>query len=133
VPTLRTVPGIGLLTATALVAVVGDAARFPSGRHLASFIGLTPRESSTGLRRRLGAISKRGDSYLRMLLIHGARAVLCHAKKAGTHDHLRTWALDREQRRGHNKAAVALANKMARIVWAVWTKGVPYQDTIAAE
>jgi transposase len=133
VPTLRSVPGIGLLTATALVAVVGDAARFPSGRHFASFIGITPRESSTGLRRRLGAISKRGDSYLRMLLIHGARSVLCHAKKAGTHDRLRTWALDREQHRGHNKAAVALANKMARIVWAVWTKGVPYQDTATAE
>jgi transposase len=133
VPALRSVPGIGLLTATALVAVVGDAARFPSGRHFASFIGLTPRESSTGLRRRLGAISKRGDSYLRMLLIHGARSVLCHAKKAGTHDRLRTWALDREQRRGHNKAAVALANKLARIVWAVWTKGVPYQDTATAE
>ena len=131
VSTLRSVPGIGLLTATALVAVVGDAARFPSGRHLASFIGLTPRESSTGLRRRLGAISKRGDSYLRMLLIHGARSVLCHAKKTGTHDCLRTWALEREQRRGHNKAAVALANKMARIAWAVWTKGVPYQDTPA--
>lgn len=132
VPLLRSVPGIGLLSATALVAVVGDAARFPSGRHLASFIGLTPRESSTGLRRRLGAISKRGDSYLRMLLIHGARAVLCHAKKANTHDRLRTWALDREQRRGHNKAAVALANKLARIAWAVWTKGVPYQETPAA-
>jgi transposase len=106
--------------------------RFPSGRHFASFIGLTPRESSTGLRRRLGAISKRGDSYLRMLLIHGARSVLCHAKKADAHDRLRTWALDREQRRGHNKAAVALANKMARIVWAVWTKGVPYQDDATA-
>jgi transposase len=132
VPTLRSIPGIGLLTATALVAVVGDAGRFPSGRHFASFVGLTPRESSTGLRRRLGAISKRGDSYLRMLLIHGARSVLCHAKKAGTHDRLRTWALDREQRRGHNKAAVALANKLARIVWAVWTKGVPYQDDAPA-
>jgi transposase len=132
VATLRSVPGIGLLTATALVAVVGDAARFPSGRHFASFLGLTPRESSTGLRRRLGAISKRGDSYLRMLLIHGARSVLCHAKKTDTHDRLRTWALDREQRRGHNKAAVALANKLARIVWAIWTKGVPYQESPAA-
>jgi transposase len=132
VPVLRSVPGIGLLTATAMVAVVGDAARFPSGRHFASFVGLTPRESSTGLRRRLGAISKRGDAYLRMLLVHGARSVLCHAKKTDTHDRLRTWALDREQRRGHNKAAVALANKLARIAWAVWTKGVPYQDTPAA-
>jgi transposase len=129
VPVLRSVPGIGLLTATALVAVVGDAARFPSGRHFASFVGLTPRESSTGLRRRLGSISKRGDVYLRMLLVHGARSVLCHAKKTGTHDRLRTWALDREQQRGHNKATVALANKLARIAWAVWTKGVPYRDT----
>jgi transposase len=133
VASLRSIPGIGLLTATALVAVVGQASRFPSGRHFASFVGLTPRESSTGLRRRLGAISKRGDSYLRMLLIHGARSVLCHAKKTDSHDRLRTWALDREQRRGHNKAAVALANKLARIVWAVWTKGAPYQDTVTAE
>ena len=77
---LRTIPGIGLLTATALVATVGDVARFPSGRHFASYLGLTPREASTALRRRLGAISKRGDTYLRMLLIHGARSVLCHAK-----------------------------------------------------
>ena len=70
----RTIPGVGLLTATALVAFVGDVQRFPSGRHFASYLGLTPRESSSGLRRRLGAISKRGDPYLRMRLIHGARA-----------------------------------------------------------
>jgi transposase len=78
---LRTVPGIGLLTATGLVAFVGASRRFPTARHFASYLGLTPRESSSGLRRRLGAISKRGDVYLRMLLIHGARAVLCHAKR----------------------------------------------------
>src|SRR5439155_14905652 len=71
---------IGLLTATALVAAVGDVQRFPSARHFASYLGLAPREDSTGPRRRLGAISKRGDTYLRMLLIHGARSVLCHAK-----------------------------------------------------
>jgi transposase len=118
---LRTIPGVGLLTATALVAFVGDVQRFPSGRHFASYLGLTPRESSSGLRRHLGAISKRGDPYLRMLLIHGARAVLLHAKKAtAERDRLRTWALGRERARGHNKAAVALANKLARIVWAVW-------------
>jgi len=116
---LCTIPGIGLLTATALVAFVGDARRFPSGRHRASYLGLTPRESSSGLRRRLGGISKRGDPYLRMLLIHGARATLCHAKKSREPDRLRAWALGRERARGHNKAAVALANKMARIVWAV--------------
>jgi transposase len=121
---LRTIPGVGLLTATALLAFVGDVQRFPSGRHFASYLGLTPREASSGLRRRLGAISKRGDPYLRMLLIHGARSVLLHAKKKRDeeHDHLRTWALDRERARGHNKAAVALANKLARIVWAVWRR-----------
>ena len=75
------------------------------------------------MQRRLGAISKRGDPYLRMLLIHGARAVLWHAKKTTARgDRLRRWALEREQARGHNKAAVALANKLARIVWAVWRK-----------
>jgi len=120
---LRTIPGVGLLTATALVAFVGDVQRFPSGRHFASYLGLTPRESSSGLRRRLGAISKRGDPYLRMLLIHGARSVLLHAKKAtGERDRLRSWALDRERARGHNKAAVALANKLARVAWAVWRR-----------
>jgi transposase len=121
---LRTIPGVGLLTATALMAFVGDVQRFPSGRHLASYLGLTPRESSSGLRRRLGAISKRGDPYVRMLLIHGARSVLLHAKKKPyrEQDRLRAWALDRERTRGHNKAAVALANKMTRIVWAVWRR-----------
>jgi transposase len=129
---LRTVPGVGLLTATALVAFVGDVQRFPSGRHFASYLGLTPRESSSGLRRHLGAISKRGDPYLRMLLIHGARSVLLHAKKASAErDRLRTWALDREGARGHNKAAVALANKLARIVWAVWRDERTYTDSTA--
>jgi transposase len=118
---LRTIPGVGLLTATALVAFVGDVQRFPSGRYFASYLGLTPRETSSGLRRRLGAISKRGDPYLRMLLIHGARAVLWQAKKRTVEgDRLRSWALGRERVRGHNKAAVALANTLARIVWAVW-------------
>jgi transposase len=129
---LRTIPGVGLLTATALVAFVGDVQRFPSGRHFASYLGLTPRESSSGLRRRLGAISKRGDPYLRMLLIHGARSVLLHAKKAtAERDRLRTWALDRESARGHNKAAVALANKLARIVWAVWRSERAYGASTA--
>jgi transposase len=120
---LRTIPGVGLLTATALVAFVGNMHRFPSGRHFASYLGLTPRETSSGLRRRLGGISKRGDPSLRMLLIHGARSVLCHAKRVtGPRDRLRVWALERERLRGHNKAAVALANKLARVVWAVWRR-----------
>ncbi len=117
---LRSIPGVGLLIATALVAFVGDIQRFPSGRHFASYLGLTPREYSSGLRRRLGRISKRGDAYIRMLLVHGARSVLCHAKKAKQHDRLRAWALALEKRAKHNKAAVALANKLARIPWAVW-------------
>jgi len=122
---LRTIPGIGVLTATALVAAVGDVQRFPSARHFASYLGLTPREHSSGQRRHLGAISKQGDTYLRMLFIHGARSVLHHAKSktAPTTDRLRTWALQVERLRGHNKAAVALANKLARIAWAVWRNG----------
>ncbi len=90
---LRSVPGIGLLSATALYAFIGDPSRFPSGRHMASFVGLTPREYSSGLRRYLGRISKRGDAYLRMLLIHGARSVLWHAKRMKHRDRLRSWAL----------------------------------------
>ena len=122
---LRTIPGIGVLTATALVAAVGDVQRFPSARHFASYLGLTPREHSSGQRRHLGAISKQGDTYLRMLFIHGARSVLHHAKSktAPATDRLRTWALQVERLRGHNKAAVAVANKLARIAWAVWRNG----------
>jgi transposase len=124
---LMTIPGIGLIIATALVAFVGDINRFPSARHFASYLGLTPRESSSGLRRRLGAISKRGDVYLRTLLIHGARSVLLAAKRR-TPDRLRAWALSRQSARGHNKAAVALANKLARIIWAVWKHDRPFHS-----
>lgn len=125
---LQSIPGVGLLTSTALVAFVGDVQRFPSSRHFSSFLGLTPREYSTGNRRRLGRISKRGDAYLRMLLIHGARAVLWAAKRQQKPpDRLRDWALRCEFRRGHNKAAVALANKLARLVWAIWRRGTQYQ------
>jgi len=125
---LRTIPGVGLLTATALAASLGDVQRFPSGRHLASALGLTPRESSSGHVRRLGRISKKGDPYLRMLLIHGARTTLLHAKRAKQPDRLRAWALERQRTCGHNKATVALANKLARIVWAVWRHERPYRS-----
>lgn len=130
---LRTIPGVGLLTATALVAFVGDVQRFPTGRHFASYLGLTPRESSSGLHRRLGAISKRGDSYLRLLLIHGARSVLWHAQRASSPGHLQAWALGIQSRRGHNKAAVALANKLARIAWAVWKQGHDFVQAASSE
>lgn len=125
---LRSIPGIGLLTATALVAFIGDVQRFASCRRFASFLGITPREHSSGLKRRLGRISKRGDVYLRMLLIHGARSVLWAARRAQQPDRLRAWALHVQATRGHNKAAVALANKMARIVWAVWRRESSYQS-----
>lgn len=116
---LQTIPGVGLLSATALVAYVGDIQRFPTARHFASYLGLTPRERSSGYIRRLGAITKRGDAYLRMLLIHGARAVLAGAQPHRP-DRIRAWALQLQRLRGHNKATVALANKIARIAWAVW-------------
>jgi len=101
-------------------------------RHFASYLGLTPREHSSGMRRRLGSISKRGDVYLRTLLIHGARAVLRSAKQRERSDRLRAWALHVESRRGHNKAAVALANKIARIAWAVWRRDVDFVEKIAS-
>jgi transposase len=114
-----TIPGIGLLCSTALFAFVGDPARFRSARHFASYLGLTPRERSSGNRRRLGRISKRGDAYVRHLLIHGARALLGAARRARRPDRLRTWALDLAARTHFNKATCALANKIARIAWAV--------------
>ena len=132
---LLTVPGIGLLTATALFAFVVDVHRFPSARHLASYLGLTPRERSSGNTRRLGAITKKGDVYLRTLLVHGARSVLARAKQttdAARRDHLRKWATKVEKARGHNKAAVALANKMARLAWAVWRNDRDYQPAAIA-
>lgn len=130
---LQTIRGIGPLTSTALLAVVGDISRFRSGRQLASYLGLTPREHSSGERRQLGRISKRGDSYLRMLLIHGARAVLWAAKSTKHPDRLQAWALRIEQLRGHNKAAVALANKLARVAWAVWRRERDYQPAATTQ
>lgn len=124
---LRSIPGIGLLTATALVAAVGDVLRFPSGRHLASWVGLTPRERSSGHVRHLGGISKRGDRYLRTLLIHGGRSLLAAARRCGGHDRLRAWGLEVARLRGHNRAAVAVANKLARLCWALWRHGDRYE------
>jgi len=125
---LRSIPGIGLLTATALVAAAGDVWRFPSGRHFASWLGLTPREYSSGRVRRLGGISKRGDRYLRMLLIHGGRSVLAAAHRKTQLLPLQAWALRIERQHGHNVAAVALANKLARIAWAVWRRGEEFHS-----
>jgi transposase len=119
---VRQIGGIGLLTSTALVAEAGSPDHFKNGRYFAAWLGLTPREFSSGNNRFLGRISKRGDTYLRMLLIHGARSLLARAHQlpAGQCSRLQRWALQLEQRAGHNKATVALANKLARTVWAVW-------------
>lgn len=125
---LRTVPGVGLLTSTALVAFVGDIQRFRSSRKFANYLGLTPREHSSGNVRRLGRISKQGDVYLRMLLTHGARCVLWRATQTSPPDRLRAWAVKVQSRRGHNKAATAVANKLARICWAVWKHGTEFQS-----
>jgi transposase len=130
---LRTVPGIGLLTSTAIAGFVGDLSRFPSGRHFASYLGLTPREYSSGNLRRLGAISKRGDTYLRKLFTHGARSLLASAATHRHPDALRRRAIALAARIGHNKAAIAFANKLARYAWAVVSKETEYQiDRMAA-
>jgi transposase len=122
---LQQIPGVGIVTATAMIGAVRHIHAFRRGRDFASWLGLTPRESTTGTRRYLGRISKRGEGYLRCLLTHGTRAVLLAAQRtARLTPHrltrLQQWAVALAARRGHNKAAIALANKLARIVWAVW-------------
>ena len=132
--TLLSVPGVGLRTATAMVAATsGSVSHFRDARHFASWFGLTPKEHSSGATRHLGRISKRGDRYLRMLLIHGARAVLRAATVAvrtgKSIDRLRQWALTIQGRSNHNKATCALANKLARICYATLRDGEPYAVT----
>ena len=121
---LQQIPGVGPMTATALVAAVGDASHFRNGRELSAWLGLVPRQRSTGGKPVLLGISKRGDKYLRQLLIHGARSVL---RCAGKHsDRRRKWAVEVEQRRGRNVAGVALANKNARTAWALLAKDTDF-------
>ncbi len=133
--TLLSIPGVGLLTATAMVAATGGSvSHFKDARHFASWFGLTPREFSSGNTRTLGRISKRGDRYLRMLLTHGARSVLRAATVARnvgrSVDGLRTWAMAVQGRTNHNKAACALANKMARICYATLRDATPYGEPV---
>ncbi len=125
---LATIPGIGPLTASALVASVGDASHFKNGRSFAAFIGLVPRQSSTGGKERLGRISKRGDHYLRWLLVVGGLAVIRYAQRHGTK---RPWLLKLLQRRKSKIAAVAMANKMARIAWVLMARGGEYREPVA--
>lgn len=114
---IAAIPGVGLLTATAAVATMGQASSFKSGREFAAFIGLVPRQSGTGGRVKLLGISKRGDRYLRTLLIHGARSVLNWQQRPG-HE-VDPWVKGLLSRRSSNVVAVALANKMARTIWAL--------------
>jgi transposase len=133
---LHQVPGVGVLTATALVGAVSHIHTFRRGRQFASWLGLTPRESSSGHRRYLGGISKRGDTYLRCLLTHGARAIVASARRTlQRHPHgltsFQQWAVGIAVRRGYNKAVIAVANKLARRIWAVWRHDRDYQDATA--
>ena len=122
-------PGVGYLTATAIVAHLGDVSIFKNGREVAAYLGLVPRQHSTGGREVLLGISKRGDSYIRTLLIHGARSVLRYAKDKSDKDS--RWLMKLTERRGKNKACVAQANKTARRIWAVLAK--PEEPVILAK
>lgn len=121
VKAIAEIPGVGLLTATAAVAAMGDAKAFRSGREFAAWVGLVPKQTGSGGKVTLHGISKRGDAYLRTLLIHGARSVLQHAKEPGP------WVQQLGQRRPPNVVVVALANKMARTIWAVLAHERAYQ------
>jgi transposase len=122
---LIAVPGIGAITATALLASVGDPHQFRNGRQFAAWLGLTPRQYTTGGKIRLGRITKKGDVYLRTLLIHGTRAVLANLKDKS--DRISMWLRALIERRGYKRATVALAAKNARILWALMARGETYQ------
>jgi transposase len=127
---LQQLRGVGPITATALLATMGDARQFANGRQLAASLGLTPRQHSSGGRDRLLGISKRGDAYVRSLLVHGARAVIRTAKTKD--DRLSRWVIDLAERSHPNVACVALANKTARMAWAMLRYNTDYQPERAA-
>ena len=129
--------GIGLLSATAMRASVQSPTQFKNGRQLSAWIGITPKEYSSGNQRYLGRISKRGDKYLRTLLIHGARSAMARIKILQRDklplNALQQWAAQLEERVGHNKATVALANKMVRILWATWMHDRDFDGNYAVQ
>lgn len=126
---LLKIEGVGPISATAIVASVGDARQFRSARQFAAWLGLVPSQHSSGGKERLGAISKKGDSYLRMLVIHGARAALNACKNKV--DRRSEWVNQLQARRNTNIATVALANKNARIIWAILSRGESYRPAEA--
>ena len=121
---LETVPGIGVIGATAIASTVTDSSDFKSGRHFAAWIGLVPRQHSTGGKERLGGISKQGDRYLRRLLVVGATAVVRHARQ---YPQKHPWIIKLLAKKPAKLVAVAVANKMARIAWAIMAKGGHYR------
>lgn len=121
---LLKIEGIGPITASAVMATIGDANIFKNGREVSAWLGLTPRQNSSGDKIRLQGISKRGDSYVRKLLIHGARSIVKNCEKKM--DKRNQWVAEKKYRSGYNKAAVALANKNARIIWAIMKTGKCY-------
>lgn len=125
---LMSIPGVGLITATALVATIGDAGQFRSGRHRAAWMGLVPRHYSSGGKDKLGGISKRGDGYLRRLLVHGARAAI-RWQRSGVVPSV--WLESLLARRPKNVALVAMANKTARIAWAIMTRSTTFKPAAA--
>jgi len=127
---LQQLRGVGPMIATALLASVGDGKQFANGRQMAASLGLTPRQHSSGGKDRLFGISKRGDAYLRSLLIHGARSVIFAAR--GKEDHLSQWVISVATRRHPNVAAVALANKTTRMAWAMLRYDTDYKPELAA-
>ena len=122
---LMEIPGVGPLLASAMVAAVADPAAFKTGRNLAAWIGLVPRQNSSGGKERLGGITKQGDRYLRQMLVVGALAVVRYAQRNGTR---RPWLVQLLARRTPKVAAVALANKNARMIWAIMTSGERYRE-----
>lgn len=129
---IEQIPGIGPITASALVASLGDASNFKDGRQVSAWLGLVPRQHCSGGKQNLLGISKRGDTYLRTLLIHGARSVIYHAPAKEHSGAACSWVNNVVQRRNKNVAAVALANKNARIVWALLAHDRPYQAGYAS-
>ena len=122
------IEGIGPIVATAIVATIGDPNVFKNGRHFSAFLGLVPGQSSSGGKQRLLSISKRGDTYIRTLLIHGGRSVVRYI--GSKEDRRSKWIRDLKERRGANRAAVAVANKNARIIWALLAKDEKYRKVV---
>lgn len=120
------IEGVGPKISTAVVAAVGDGREFKNGRHMAAWLGLVPRQHSSGERTQLFGISKRGDQHLRTLIVHGARAVVRTAARKS--DPKSLWVNQLRERRGFNRAVVAVANKNARVIWAVLRREEPYRQ-----